>query len=66
MTDIASPARRSIPAPRPPKAASGTLISVVGIVVLLVTWIAAVRLFSIPAYILPRPEAVLTALWSGL
>jgi NitT/TauT family transport system permease protein len=37
-----------------------------GLAVLVLCWIAAVHLFKIPSYILPKPDAVLRALWSGL
>lgn len=38
----------------------------IGLVILLSLWTGSVRLFAIPSYILPTPEAVLTALWSGI
>jgi NitT/TauT family transport system permease protein len=41
-------------------------IAWIGLVVLITAWIGAVEAFHIPSYILPRPEAVLRALWSGI
>ena len=38
----------------------------IGLAVLLSIWTGSVRLFAIPSYILPTPEAVLAALWSGI
>lgn len=42
------------------------LVPFIGLVVLGLLWLAAVRLLKVPAYILPSPEAVGVALWSGL
>jgi len=67
MTDAVSPSRPAAAhAARPPRTVNGSLIAAIGMAVLLGAWIAGVRLFDVPAYILPRPEAVLKALWSGL
>jgi NitT/TauT family transport system permease protein len=44
----------------------GTLIALLGLVVLLALWEAAVRLLGLPPYILPAPEAVWRALVSGI
>lgn len=41
-------------------------LPLIGFVVLLAVWIAAVQLMNIPPYILPTPQAVVRALWSGL
>ena len=49
-----------------PGEANGSLIAVVGLVVLVGAWIVATHLFNVPPYILPKPQAVLKALWSGL
>jgi NitT/TauT family transport system permease protein len=38
----------------------------IGLVVLLTLWTGSVRLLAIPSYIMPTPEAVFTALWSGI
>lgn len=50
--------------------ASGRLarpfLTLLGVVALLALWWAAVALFKIPAYILPPPGRVFSALWSGL
>ena len=35
-------------------------------VTMLVTWIAAVRVFGLRSYILPLPGDVLKALWAGI
>ena len=43
-----------------------SFIPLVGLVVLASLWVAAVRVFKVPAYILPAPEAVAKALWSGI
>ncbi|MBI3507940.1 MAG: ABC transporter permease [Proteobacteria bacterium] len=43
-----------------------SMIAWIGLAVLIAAWIAAVELIGLPSYILPRPEAVLRALWSGL
>jgi len=58
--DTQSARRRAKPARRI------SLIPFVGLIVLAALWIAAVRLLKVPAYILPAPEAVLNALWSGI
>jgi NitT/TauT family transport system permease protein len=56
------------PAPRTRARAgvSGSVIAGIGLVVLIGLWIFAVRVLRVPPYILPAPEAVLNALWSGL
>ena len=62
VEDAASP-------PQPPSARSGmsgSVIAGIGLVVLIALWIFAVRVLRVPPYILPAPEAVLHALWSGL
>ncbi len=46
--------------------ASGTAISAAGLVVLLAAWSASVQMFHLPPYIMPTPQAVWHALWSGL
>lgn len=43
-----------------------TWITLAGLVVILSVWTLSVRLFDVPTYILPSPEAVWQALWSGL
>jgi NitT/TauT family transport system permease protein len=40
-------------------------LPLLGLVVLLTLWLGAVRIMKVPAYILPAPEAVVSALWSG-
>jgi NitT/TauT family transport system permease protein len=44
----------------------GSPIAWIGLIVLIASWTAAVQVFHIPSYILPRPDAVVRALWSGL
>ena len=44
----------------------GSPIAWIGLLVLIASWIVAIQVFNIPAYILPKPEAVVRALWSGL
>src|SRR5437764_9076634 len=57
-------------APPPPQgkrqAVNGSIIAGMGLVALIALWIFAVRVLRVPPYILPAPEAVLNALWSGL
>lgn len=58
-------------APTAPRAAaragvSGSVIAAVGLVALIALWVFCVRVLRVPPYILPAPEAVLNALWSGL
>jgi NitT/TauT family transport system permease protein len=45
---------------------SGSIIAGIGLVALVALWIVAVRVLRVPPYIVPAPEAVLKALWSGL
>ncbi len=45
---------------------NGTLIGLLGLILLFAVWTAAIPLFEIPSYILPTPAAVARALWSGL
>ena len=45
---------------------NGLLIGCIGLVVLFGGWTLSVRLLHLPSYILPAPEAVWRALWSGL
>ena len=51
---------------RPHSGPNGSLIAGLGTLVLLAAWFAAVRFLHVPSYILPAPEAVVRALWSGL
>jgi len=55
-----------VPSTRPRSGVSGSLIAGIGLVVLIALWVLAVRVLRVPPYILPAPEAVLKALWSGL
>ncbi|MDE2199543.1 MAG: ABC transporter permease [Rhodospirillales bacterium] len=68
MSDIASPALAPAAARAPArrKPASGSLIAAMGLVVLVGVWEFSVHLLHLPSYILPAPEAVVRALWSGL
>jgi NitT/TauT family transport system permease protein len=53
--------------PKRAKAAvNGSVIAGLGLLALLALWIFAIRVLKVPSYILPAPEAVLNALWSGL
>jgi NitT/TauT family transport system permease protein len=45
---------------------SGSVIAGIGLVVLIGLWIFSVQVLRVPPYILPSPEAVVNALWSGL
>ena len=45
---------------------NGSVIAGIGLVVLIALWIFCVRVLRVPPYIMPAPEAVLNALWSGL
>ena len=45
---------------------NGSVIAGVGLIVLIALWIFCVRVLRVPPYIMPAPEAVLNALWSGL
>jgi NitT/TauT family transport system permease protein len=51
---------------RPARGEHGTLIALLGLVLLLALWEAAVRVLDLPPYILPAPEAVWRALVSGI
>ena len=70
MTEVINPAAapaQPIPArTKPSRTRLGSPIAWIGLVVLIAAWIASVQVFNIPSYILPRPEAVVRALWSGL
>ena len=56
----------ALPAKRGRAGLSGSVIAGIGLVVLIGLWIFSVRVLRVPPYILPSPEAVLNALWSGL
>jgi NitT/TauT family transport system permease protein len=51
---------------RPARGEHGTLIALLGLVLLLALWETAVRVLDLPPYILPAPEAVWRALVSGI
>jgi NitT/TauT family transport system permease protein len=51
---------------KPKLGPNASLLAGMGALVLLAAWFAAVRLLHVPAYIMPAPEAVVRALWSGL
>jgi len=67
-TSIENAASIAMPAPRKPGRAeiNGSVIAGIGLVALIALWIMAVRFLRVPPYILPAPEAVLNALWSGI
>ncbi|WP_035714699.1 ABC transporter permease [Azorhizobium doebereinerae] len=48
------------------KGAGGTVIMVLGLLILFGGWALAVKYLEIPSYILPSPVAVWHALWSGI
>src|SRR5947199_6176487 len=48
------------------QAVNGSIIAGMGLIALAALWIFAVRVLRVPPYILPAPETVLNALWSGL
>lgn len=48
------------------RAVNGSLLAGLGFLAILVAWYASVRLLDVPPYILPTPEAVVRALWSGI
>ena len=70
MTEVintaAAPVQPAIAVKKPGRIRLGSPIAWIGLAVLIGAWIAAVQVFNIPSYILPRPEAVVRALWSGL
>jgi NitT/TauT family transport system permease protein len=70
MTEVINPVATPLqPAAAGTKASRirlGSPIAWIGLVVLIGAWIVSVQVFNIPSYILPRPEAVVRALWSGL
>jgi len=45
---------------------NGSVIAGIGLIVLIALWVLCVRVLRVPPYIMPAPEAVLHALWSGL
>jgi NitT/TauT family transport system permease protein len=60
-----------LPAPVTPRrrrsfAPNASLLASLGFLAILAAWFAAVRLLNVPPYILPAPEAVVKALWSGI
>jgi NitT/TauT family transport system permease protein len=67
-TSIEDAASTAMPAPRKAGRAeiNGSVIAGIGLVALIALWIMAVRFLRVPPYILPAPEAVLNALWSGI
>jgi len=67
-TSIENAASNAMPAPRKPGRAeiNGSVIAGIGLVALIALWIMAVRFLRVPPYILPAPEAVLNAVWSGI
>src|SRR3989440_5469669 len=69
-TDAAMQSAVEDATPPPPQgkrqAVSGSIIAGMGLVALIALWIFAVRVLRVPPYILPAPETVLNALWSGL
>lgn len=66
LANIAAPAMTPKPTKPSRRLGLGSPIALIGLAVLILSWIAAVKLLNIPSYILPKPEAVVRALWSGL
>ncbi|MDU6378339.1 MAG: ABC transporter permease, partial [Bradyrhizobium sp.] len=66
LANIAAPAMTPKPTKPSRRLGLGSPIAWIGLAVLILSWIAAVKLLNIPSYILPKPEAVVRALWSGL
>jgi NitT/TauT family transport system permease protein len=65
LTAVAETMPRRAPRRRP-LALHGGLIGLAGLLVLIAAWEFSVRWIGLPSYILPAPEAVVRALWSGL
>ncbi|GAB2896517.1 ABC transporter permease [Paralcaligenes ginsengisoli] len=51
---------------RKQKGINGPLITTIGLIVIIIIWDLSVRFLHVPKYILPSPESVAYALWSGL
>jgi len=51
---------------KPRGGVNGTLIGLIGLVVLFTIWAVSVRVLQVPSYIIPAPGAVWRALWSGI
>ncbi len=66
LANIAAPAISRTSAKPRRRISLGSPIAWLGLTVLILSWIAAIHLLNIPSYILPKPEAVIRALWSGL
>ncbi len=45
---------------------NGTVVTLIGLVILFSGWSLAVKYLNVPSYILPAPTAVWNALWSGI
>ena len=58
--------RKPRPRPRPRRGLNGSVIGLIGLVLLFAAWDISVRVLQVPSYILPAPLAVWRALWSGL
>ena len=65
VEDSADPAPATA-ALRQRRSINGSVIAGLGLLVLVALWIFAVRVLHVPSYILPAPEAVIKALWSGI
>lgn len=64
--DFAARTMERLAAQRRRQRVGNILLTIAGIIGLLVLWQMAVQVFHVPPYILPGPERVFNALWSGL
>ncbi|MGN6462971.1 MAG: ABC transporter permease [Pseudolabrys sp.] len=64
--DFAARTMERLAAQRRRQRIGNILLTIAGVIGLLVLWQMAVQVFHVPPYILPGPERVFNALWSGL
>lgn len=64
--DFAARTMERLAAQRRRQRIGNILLTIAGMIGLLVLWQVAVQVFQVPSYILPGPERVFNALWSGL
>jgi NitT/TauT family transport system permease protein len=63
---FAAATRQKLAARRRRERIGNILLTIAGVIGLLVLWEVSVDLFKVPPYIVPSPERVFHALWSGL